>query len=69
MGLSDGLVIFICILVAGLCVAAAAALYQVTHRDKSQRGYGPRDPSQEQDLYMRQVRARNQAALGLTSQV
>ncbi|KAJ4524224.1 hypothetical protein HRR83_002344 [Exophiala dermatitidis] len=66
MGLSKGVVIIISILLAGLAVAAAAALYQVTNRDKSQKGYGPSEPSHEQDLYMRQVRARNLANLGVS---
>ncbi|EXJ79701.1 hypothetical protein A1O3_07983 [Capronia epimyces CBS 606.96] len=69
MGLSKGLVILICILIAGLAVAAAAALYQVTNRDKSQKGYSPPEPSREQELYMRQVRARNYANLGIASNV
>lgn len=61
MGLSDPLVVLICVLIAGLVVAAGAALHQVVTRrsgsDPNREGILPF--SNEQDHYMRQVRTRN----------
>ncbi|KIW47293.1 uncharacterized protein PV06_00005 [Exophiala oligosperma] len=65
MGLSDGLVILICILIAGLVVAAGAALHQVVDRRRagSSSGEGILPFTNEQEHYMRQVRSRNYAQL------
>ncbi|KAL6242813.1 hypothetical protein RBB50_010459 [Rhinocladiella similis] len=66
MGLSDGLVILICILIAGLVVAAGAALHQVVDRRRAgagAEGEGILPFTNEQEHYMRQVRSRNYAQL------
>ncbi|KIW17207.1 hypothetical protein PV08_04398 [Exophiala spinifera] len=66
MGLSDGLVILICVLVAGLTVAAGAALHQVMDRRRTSSGgdgEGILPFTNEQEHYMRQVRSRNYAQL------
>lgn len=56
MGISDGLVVFLCIVVAGIVVAGAAAMHRVT----AQREFTAElpAPSNEQASYMRTVRTR-----------
>jgi hypothetical protein len=56
MGLSDGLVVFLCILIAGIVVAGAAAM----HRVYARREFSAELPqyTNEQAHYMRTVRSR-----------
>ncbi|EXJ63101.1 hypothetical protein A1O7_03546 [Cladophialophora yegresii CBS 114405] len=56
MGLSDGLVVFLCILVAGIVVAGAAAMHRV-YASREFTAELPRIPD-DQANYMRTVRAR-----------
>lgn len=59
-GLSPPLVVLVCVLIAGLVVAAGAALHQVVaRRGADPNGEGILPFSNEQDHYMRQVRARS----------
>jgi len=59
MGLSDFAVVLICVLVAGLVVAAGAALYRVTRSEDFQTSIPT--PSGEQQSYMRDLRLKNWA--------
>ncbi|OCT54733.1 hypothetical protein CLCR_03225 [Cladophialophora carrionii] len=56
MGLSNGLVVFLCILVAGIVVAGAAAMHRV-YASREFTAELPQ-PSDDQAQYMRSVRAR-----------
>ncbi|KAH0846763.1 hypothetical protein Z517_10373 [Fonsecaea pedrosoi CBS 271.37] len=56
MGLSDGLVVFLCILIAGIVVAGAAALHRVVARREFTAELP--QPTNEQQSYMRTVRSR-----------
>lgn len=59
MGISDGLVVLLCVLIAGLVVTAFAAIHQVVTRGTRRDAILPL--SNEQEHYMRQVRSRNYA--------
>jgi len=56
MGISNGLIIFLCILVGSIVVAAGAAIYRVTAREE----FTAELPSisNDQANYMRKVRSR-----------
>jgi hypothetical protein len=56
MGLSDGLVIFICILIAGVVVAGGAAMYRIYSAHEFSNSVPA--PSDQQQQYMRSVRTR-----------
>ncbi|KIX10620.1 uncharacterized protein Z518_01704 [Rhinocladiella mackenziei CBS 650.93] len=57
MGLSDPVVVLLCICIAGIVVAAAGALHRVVASEEFQSHAVP--ISNAQDHYMRQVRSRN----------
>ncbi|OAP56861.1 hypothetical protein AYL99_08973 [Fonsecaea erecta] len=56
MGISDGLVVFLCILIAGIVVAGAAALHRVVATREFTEALP--QPTNEQQSYMRMLRSR-----------